>query len=125
MTQTFFIPGPLPGENEIIDACKGAGGTGRIYSAMKKKWTNDIALLVRSARIRPVPRAHIRFIWHERDRRRNPDNLCAAIKFVLDGLVVAKVLENDGWDQIAGFTHAWDVSGKPGVEVSLFTSPKQ
>jgi hypothetical protein len=110
--------------NEMIAAAKSGRGKGNAYARMKSKWTNDIAIHVKAARIRPVPRAHIRFIWHETSRQRNPDNVAAGQKFCIDGLVVAKVLENDGWSQIVGFTHAWEVSAKPGVMVSLFSSPE-
>lgn len=123
MTQQFWIPGRLPGMNEIIEASKGAGGRGAKYSAMKKKLTNDIALMAKAARLRPVPRAYLRFIWREPTKQRDPDNICCARKFILDGLVVAGVLSNDGWDQIAGWNDAWAVVEPVGVEVALFAGP--
>ena len=123
-TQQLWVPGPLPGMNEIIAACKGRGGNGTAYAAMKKKLTNDIALHVRAARLRPITRAYLRFIWREKDKRRDPDNIACARKFILDALVVAKVISNDGWGQIAGWNDAWEVCEPAGVEVALFEAPK-
>ena len=109
----------MPGLTEIIDAAKGTGGTGRNYAAMKKKWTNDIALLAKATHMKPVERATFRFIWTEKDRSRNPDNIAAAHKFLLDGLVTCGVLANDGWKQIAGWTDEFVVGDKAGVMVEI------
>lgn len=126
MTQQLWIPGPLPGMNEIVAAAKGFGGRGVGYSTMKKKWTNTVALLAKAERIHPVQGvAYLRFFWHERDRRRDLDNVAAAKKFIIDGLVAAKVLGGDGWDHIRGWNDAFIVTDKPGVEVAIFTSPQQ
>jgi len=125
VTQTFFVRGPLPGLNELIAAAKGAGGRGAIYAKLKAKWTNDIALQIRAARVRPVDRAYLRFIWHEKSQKRDPDNIAAGgRKLILDSLVVAKVLADDGWGNVAGWNDAWTVSATPGVEVSIFASPE-
>ena len=104
--------------NEMLDAHGyGGGQAGNAYAKAKKKWTNDIALLAKVAKIQPVGRAHFRFIWHERNRQRNPDNISAGKKMILDGLVTARVLVNDGWQQIAGWIDEFCVSRTPGVMV--------
>jgi hypothetical protein len=118
--QTLWIPGPLPCLNDIIAAAKGCGGRGYAYAKMKDTWTSLVANRARAQRIVPVSCAHFRFEWHERSRQRNPDNIAAAKKFVLDGLVTAKVFVNDGWSQIAGWSDAWEVDArKPGVLVTI------
>lgn len=119
MRQTFFVAGPLPGLNEMLASAKGAGGTGRRYSSLKKTWTEAVWATVKSNRVRPVARATIEFVWVERDRRRNPDNVASAKKFILDGLVMAKVLRNDGWGEIAGWSDKFLDVGVPGVHVTL------
>lgn len=118
-SQVFFVSGPLPGQNEIIAAAKGARGTGRIYSAMKKTWTDRVAWAAKAARLRPVECATFDFRWVEGSQRRDMDNVRAAAKFVLDGLVAAKVLPNDGWKQVAGFSDSFEVGEKPGVWVTI------
>jgi hypothetical protein len=117
LAQTLWVPGPLPGLNEMLADRAGRGGNA--YARMKKKWTNDIALLARVSKLRPMERVKLRFVWHERHRQRNPDNIAAAKKFIIDGLVTAKVLRNDGWDQIAGFVDDWLVARPAGVLVLI------
>jgi hypothetical protein len=120
VSQAFFVPGPLPGQNEMLNAHgQGGGGAGNGYAQAKKKWTNDIALLAKVHKIRPVERAHLRFVWHEKHRRRNPDNIAAGKKLVIDGLVKAGVLRNDGWDEVASFTDEWHVASPAGVTVFI------
>lgn len=120
--QTLWIAGQLPGMNEILDAAKGAGGTGRAYSSMKKAWTTHVWALARAAKLRPVGGpALLAFCWREVSRRRDKDNIAAAKKFVVDGLVEAKVLASDGWKGVEGFTDRFEVveAGQEGVEVTV------
>ena len=121
MTQTLWIPGAVWAMNEMIGAAKGARGTGRIYAAEKKRLTNLVALLARAARLKPQKRVHVKFEFVERARNRDPDNLRAASKWILDGLVAGGVLDDDGWEQIAGFSDSWRVDKtNPGVFVTIF-----
>jgi hypothetical protein len=116
----LWIPGPLPSLNELIAAAKGKGGRGYDYARLKRGWTDSIALLARAARLPRMERVFIRFTWRERDKRRNPDNVAAGgRKMVLDGLVTAGVLGNDGWGEVAGWSDAFEVSQGPGVLVTF------
>lgn len=121
--QLLWIPGPLPSLNDLLAAHgAGGGGAGNHYARLKRKWTDDIALLARAGRLRPVACGMFRFSWRERNRQRDPDNVAAGgRKLILDGLVRAGVLANDGWDEVAGFVDAWEVSPKPGVLVAVET----
>ncbi len=122
MTPPFrlWVPGPLPGENEIIAAAKGFGGRGIGYSTMKKAWTLAVAQAALRANLPLLARARFTLIWHERAKRRNPDNIAAGIKFILDGLVSAGVLQNDGWGEIASWSNEFVVDKEfPGVEVVI------
>lgn len=121
-TATLWVPGPLPGLNELIAAAKGAGGTGRAYSQLKRQWTDTVWALARSAKLHkpgPVESAvTIGFEWVERDRRRDPDNVAAGgRKLVLDGLVKAGVLAGDGW------ADSFSVGPAPGVAVTIRVQP--
>ena len=115
----FFVPGPLPCLNDMIDAAKGCAGKGYGYATMKKQWTENCFWRVKEAAVPRIKRARFDFHWIERDRGRNPDNVAAAKKFVFDSLVLAKVLDNDGWKQIAGWNDTFEVGPKPGVEVTI------
>lgn len=120
MPGELWIPGPLPGLNEILEAAKGAGGSGARYARLKKQWTETVAWLAVKARFVPLSApAHFAFTWRERDRRRNPDNIAAGgRKLVFDGLVLAKKMRNDGWGEIAGWSDAFEVvQDSPGVRL--------
>ena len=118
--QQFFVPGPLPGLNEILDAAKSGRGKTNAYARLKNYWETIIVLHIRKARIQPVKEAYFRFMWYEKNRRRDPDNIVVARKFIMDSLVDDKILENDGWGQVRGFTDRWFVhAGEPGVTVQI------
>ena len=119
MRQELWIPGPLPGMNETIAAAKGFGGRGYGYSKIKHRWTEAVQLLAKAAQLKPVSSARFSFVWRERKRSRDPDNFTAARKFVLDGLVAAGVIPDDGWAEVLGFSDAWTVSRQPGVLVTI------
>ena len=119
-TFKLTIPGPMPCLNDIIDAAKGHGGRGYGYSSMKAKWTQHVAWHVKAARVPPLGRVRMSFLWIENSRRRDPDGISAGgIKFLLDGFVVAGMLVNDGWKQIAGWTDAFEVGQPARVEVTI------
>lgn len=114
MRQTLWIKGKFPNLNDIIlESRKNKYGAAN----QKKTWTNLVAMTARD--LRPMTRVWIKFIWHEKNRKRDPDNIAAAKKFILDGLKDAGVLENDGWKQISGFTDCFEISKTPGVLVEL------
>lgn len=46
----------------------------------------------------------IEFYWHEADRRRDPDNIAFAKKFILDALVANGNLRNDTQKYVKGFS---------------------
>ena len=120
----FFVPGPLPGLNEVLASAKGYGGRGFGYAKLKRQWTQTIALHILAAGIKHVDRARFEFRWVERDRKRDPDNVAAGgRKLCLDSLVLAKVLNNDGWGQVLGWTDSFEVGANPGVEVTIIPVP--
>ncbi len=116
----FWIPGPLPGLNELIAAAKGQGGTGRAYAALKKRWTREIAMRIKIAKVMPVAPARMVFLWVEKNKRRDPDNVAAGgRKLILDALVVAKVLKNDGWAEVQSWSDTFATGDPPGVNVEV------
>jgi hypothetical protein len=118
----LWIPGPLPGLNDVMP--KLGKGRGFRYMELKAKWTNDIKLLALAARLPPYRRVAIAYRWVELNRKRDPSNIAAGGRKVIeDGLVEAGVLPNDGWKQIAGFSDTFEVGPKPGVEVTLTEIP--
>jgi len=114
----FKIPFSLLGWNEWE---KSARGNKFKAAALKKKLTFDIAILARQAvKGCKFDKITISFEWIEKNKRRDPDNICAAKKFIIDGIVAAGIIENDGWSQVIGFSDSWRVDkDQPGCVVTI------
>lgn len=124
---SLWVPGPLPGMNELIAAAKGSGGRGAGYARLKREWTDIVQAFARAKKLPAFPgRVVMTFHWYERDKRRDPDNVAAGgRKLILDGLVAAGVLRDDGWRYIQSWTDRFDVEGVggqnlgPGVGITI------
>ncbi len=122
MTAQLWVAGPLPSLNDWIDAAKGAGGVGKHYSILKRKWTQTVWALAKQARLpRFTLPVTMVFLWRERDRRRDKDNVAAGgRKSILDGLVDAGVLLDDDWSGVEGWTDRFEIDTRaPGCLVTI------
>lgn len=82
----------FPTLNEYIDCERGSTIAA---AAMKKKCTEQVKEQCLSQQIQPVNgKVDLLFEWHS-STRHDPDNVAFAKKFILDGLQLAGVLEND------------------------------
>lgn len=118
----IWIPGPLPGVNELIAAAKSGRGKGNGYSRLKSTWGDTVWAHAKAARARRMDSpVSVQFVWRERDKRRDLDNIAGGgQKLVLDGLVKAGVLAGDGWRDVFSIEHRFQVDPKnPGVMVYL------
>ena len=126
LKQTFFIDGPLPGMNEIINASSTAFKNGirfgSKYSKMKKEWDKKIVAIILDNNIKPIDQFKLELRWVEKARRRDPDNVAVGIKFILDAMVKSGVIPNDTWRYNKGWTNSFDISPTPGVEVTILSS---
>lgn len=118
--KSFIIKGRLPDLNTYIKAER----TNKYIAAkMKSDWTT-IAKLTAASKIAPirVP-VTISFTWFVKDKRRDKDNIMFGQKFILDGLVEAGILKNDGWDAIRQIHHAFTISKNKEefVQINLLT----
>ncbi|WP_447973932.1 hypothetical protein [Nitrospira sp. Kam-Ns4a] len=94
------------------------------YAVLKRRWEQELVHWIHCARLRPVPRAFVQFVWREPTRRRDPDNIAAGgRKLVLDALVAAGILPGDGWAAIQGWSDRFIVGDPPGVAVTLIGVP--
>jgi len=118
MMEKFVFPLP-PTLNEII-------GTARsnIYASAKEKraWTNTIAVKC-FGRKRFPDRVWIEFVWKIKNFRRDPDNVSAAAKFVMDGLVEGGIIQDDSLKFIMSPVLHWYEKGKDLVEINLADHP--
>lgn len=127
--QTFFVPGPLPGLNDLVAWAKRRDGkVGRsgkrwsAYAEQKRAWERAIFVAIRNAKVAPSPGpVFIGYVWHEANKRRDPSNIAAGgRKLIEDALVQAGILRDDGWRSIAGFSDRFAMARKlPGVWVSI------
>ena len=118
MMQRFIVEGRLPGKNEMDKASNSHRHAG---SRMMKTMTHSVAWMAMGASLKPVEgKCRIRFLWHEPNRRRDMDNIRAGAKFILDGLVWAKILPDDGWRVITGLEDRFLVDKqRPRIEVEI------
>lgn len=108
----------MPGFNEIVDAAKRGNRRYQPYNDMKRENTNSVAWM--SKKIAKKKKIFLDITWIEKNRRRDPDNIASAVKFIWDGLVEAGVISNDGWKQNGGWTNRFEVDkDNPRVEVMI------
>lgn len=114
---TVKIPVRMPGANEYIAQERRSRYAG---AKLKQEYTNLAALYFRRAGVKPVTvPVKLRFTWHEKNRRRDKDNVAYAKKFILDGMQRAGFLPNDNNRWILGFEDCFVYDGRTGVEIEV------
>jgi hypothetical protein len=118
MQLEITIEGELPDLNEIIAIAKKHP---KAYAKAKSMHTEAVAWGCAG-----VPKGQLKMpvdvtcTWVTKNLRKDPDNVSAGIKFVLDGLVQAGVLPGDGRKQISSISHRFGVDKlNPRVEIVL------
>lgn len=102
----FNIYAKLPSLNEYQDACRANKYKG---AKMKSETDTIIGWLIRKAVREGTLQAvngpvRLNFIWYEKTKRRDPDNVASAKKFILDALQKQGILPNDSRKYIYGFS---------------------
>lgn len=110
----------IQGELTDLNTYSNAERRNKYIAADIKKQMTDICFFHSLNKGKIKNRVHISFTWYCKNQMKDPDNIAFAKKFILDGIVKAKVIENDGWKQIKGFTDEFEVDAiNPRVEVEL------
>ena len=114
--EELIIQGRLDGLNDYTKACR----TNR-YAGAKMKQDNEshVTIFIRNQlRDERFERVSIRFNWYEPNKKRDPDNIAFAKKFILDALVREGVLKNDTQKYIEHFEDYFYINTKePRIEV--------
>jgi Holliday junction resolvase RusA-like endonuclease len=112
----LIIPCELTDLNTYINAER----THRYRAADIKKDMTQICTLY-AKNLQPITNKIIlRITWYCKNQKKDPDNISFAKKFILDGLVKAGVLQNDGWGQIQGFEDIFEVDkDRPRAEIEI------
>ena len=113
----IIINGESPTLNEVIKASKSHY---MAYANQKKDYTALTMMQVEDMEKVTNP-VDIKFTWYRKDRRSDPDNISGGgAKMVLDGLVKAGKLNNDGWREVNSLSHYFEVDrDNPRVEVEI------
>lgn len=117
-TDTIIIPGELPDLNQIIAESKNHWGS---YSSLKKANTQLVAFCTKQATKQKYKKIDLEITWYCKDKRKDKDNIMAGgLKMILDGLVVAGVIQNDGWAHIGSINNHFEVDkNNPRVEIKI------
>ena len=107
-----WIPGRLPGMNEIIDGAKcrynrnARGKESSGYQVMKKRFGRHLTNIFRGERIPQMKAVRVHFDWIESPgSNRDPDNIDGGgRKFLLDAMVKAGIIRNDTRRYVKGLS---------------------
>lgn len=115
---TLIIKGALTDLNTYINAER----SNRFMAAKIKKQNTQVVYI--EAIRQHVPKfkksVFIAYKWYCKNKKKDKSNVAFSKKFVEDGLILAKVLTNDGWDQIEGWSDDFYIDAKnPRVEVDI------
>lgn len=120
----IIIPFTLPGLNDYIRELDRNRHKG---AELKRQCQAAVAAVVRRQIRRKLREpVRMRYLWVEKDRRRDKDNISAfGRKVIQDALVVTHKLHNDGWQNIEGFSDEFSVDkGHPRIEVDIEEADK-
>lgn len=118
----IVIQGELMDLNNFIDKQRANRFGG---ANAKKKETDKCAIYIKRAmnqglRVDKLP-VHLNISWYMKNKRKDKDNIAFAKKFILDGMIQARLIRNDGWKEISGFTDEFHVDkNNPRVEVTIY-----
>lgn len=116
----------LPGEFHAFNEHSAANNRSRYHSNSMKRsetrrvWADTMSQInSKGLRIEKYP-VHVHFDWYCSNKRKDPDNISFAKKYILDGFQEAGFMENDGWKQIKGFSDAFHIDkSNPRVVVTI------
>lgn len=120
MEYLLIIPGRLDNFNDYTRAERS-----HKYKGARMKTKNEAIVksaIIRQLRIPTITkRVRMEYLWVEKDRRRDPDNISSfGRKVILDELVNLEILQNDGWANIVGFSDSFAVDKQdPRIEVKI------
>lgn len=113
------IYGDFPGMNEFIKANRTTHGRWNAGNEMKQRDQNIIALQLPKWRTeKPV---WINYTYYCKDRKKDLDNISGYFhKVFQDALVARKVIPNDSWRYIMGFSDTFCLDRRhPRIEVEI------
>lgn len=108
--QVLEIDCILSSMNKVIQANRSNRYVG---AKIKKKNTELVAWSCKAQKIKPFKnKINLNITFYCKDRRTDKDNIISTTKFILDGLVEAGVIPNDGWNEIGNLNYYFDIDKK-------------
>ena len=114
--QEITIPGELPNLNAALAGAKRHWSS---YAQIKKTQTNKVAWIAKGQLTPITPPINLIFFWVTKTRRVDPDNVSHGAKYIIDGLVNAGILPNDGRKVIRSLTHLFPEPDKKAPRVTV------
>lgn len=115
--QTLVLP-PLTTLNEYINAER----RNRYIAAKIKKTETETVAMIAKSKLQPMSKIiGISFYIYQTTRRKDADNYFIVSKWVMDGLVKARIIPNDT-QRYTPYEWKWyfcDVDNNPRIEVEL------
>lgn len=114
--QELIINYKMPTLNEYVNAER----TNKYIAAKLKKESTQYCMYEAMKQIKNIKTpAVFEFTWIEKNKKRDPDNISFAQKFVFDGLVEANRMNNDGHKDVKGIIHKYDFRDYIGLELKI------
>ena len=111
----IWLPIEYPSLNQYIKIERG----NKYQSAkVKKEYTNITMYLTMGKKKINTP-CKLKFTWYIKNKRTDPDNICFARKFALDGIVKSGIIPDDTFKHIKGFTDEFIVINEIHKEVGV------
>ena len=115
----LIIDGRLPNLNDYTKANRTSPVVGNKMKQEQEEYISDF-ITEQLDGVHFTGAVYLHFLWVEKDRNRDLDNVCFAKKFILDALKKSDVIKTDGWKGVYGFTDDFDVdANNPRVEVYI------
>ena len=112
----------LPSLNDYIARINRNKYIGNTY---KRKVQESICWHIKIAKMKPIKkRVDLEVYWHEKTKRRDPDNIYSGMKYILDALQDMKVLSGDGQEQIRHILNYLVIDNVDKVEI-IFREVKE
>jgi hypothetical protein len=122
MELLITIPGELPDLNSYIKALN----RNRFVGAEIKKQATDIVYwetrkqVKKGVQFEVGKQLYFIFNWYCKNKKKDPDNVCAGKKWIFDGLQLAKVIPQDTWNVVSGFEDHFFIDSKnPRIEIII------
>ena len=119
---TVVIDGRLPGMNELIAKNRNSWQQGAESKFNNTQWCRLFFMnALRTGNLKPLKKkCDLYVVWYEPNRKRDPDNILAGLKFILDGAVKSGAIPDDSQKYIGEIHSVIRVDTKrPRVEITF------